>query len=459
MKKILEQSGLIYLMQKIKQYFIKKPAIQGQSGQVLALDNDGNTIWSSLPTMLSYKGTKTLLSEVTSLTDCSVGDVWYVSDNSSEYVCISVNVDTTGVWEQLGPHTQSDWTQSDSGALDYIKNKPNLMPEPINVGTFLRSKDALGNYSWIEGVTQDEFKEKTFYSVSHTLPHSTSGTSRQVVFEVNPQNFTGDTILTFKIYLQGQGTSLSNTSLWSRYFCNMTIIMYYDYQNTDWTIHGILNNYSNTIENQHSSNSFTALVDSTTKKVSFSWLGNCLSDTFTYLILSNVETTGSYTSKDIQENAINYKTQQNTIVNSTSSIIWQKTELFHTDITELQVNYCDAICTTHGILNVSDNMLTNSSYAIANTSPDFIRFDLSSTTNFTLNIGYAYDTNPTNKNIIIINNNSVPITVNISVSSGAILRNFYGSSNTVTIPVNKSFECIITFWRYGAYSWNGGLEA
>ena len=77
-----------------------------------------------LSTVFKFKGTKENLYDVSLLTvtDCSVGDVWHIKANNSEYVCTEVDTEGKKVsWEELGTSvdlssylTSEDITAGDS---------------------------------------------------------------------------------------------------------------------------------------------------------------------------------------------------------------------------------------------------------------------------------------------------------------------------------------------------------
>ena len=55
---------------------------------------------SDITAVFRFKGTKATASELTTTAD--IGDVWYVTDEDSEYVCVDDTAGAAG-WEQLGP--------------------------------------------------------------------------------------------------------------------------------------------------------------------------------------------------------------------------------------------------------------------------------------------------------------------------------------------------------------------
>ena len=58
---------------------------------------------AGITNVFTYKGTKTSLSAIQSITNAKIGDVWLNSSDSSEYVCIKniTSADSTA-WEKLG---------------------------------------------------------------------------------------------------------------------------------------------------------------------------------------------------------------------------------------------------------------------------------------------------------------------------------------------------------------------
>lgn len=61
---------------------------------------------SALGTVFKYKGTKATIAELQTVTDCKGGDVWHITEDGSEWVCVAQTSATTNKtvysWEELG---------------------------------------------------------------------------------------------------------------------------------------------------------------------------------------------------------------------------------------------------------------------------------------------------------------------------------------------------------------------
>lgn len=91
MAKFISLPNLSAFWTKVKAY------IDAAKAAVLAdAKTYADTKVSNLGAVLSFKGTKATLAEVTALTGMKQGDVWHVTANSAEYVY------TGSAWEELG---------------------------------------------------------------------------------------------------------------------------------------------------------------------------------------------------------------------------------------------------------------------------------------------------------------------------------------------------------------------
>lgn len=83
--KFLNYRGLSWFLYKLKQFFIKNPSSRASGKYLRCVDNEGNVEWANFPTLLKYKGIKTTVTDIWSITDAKVGDVWSVGND--EYFC------------------------------------------------------------------------------------------------------------------------------------------------------------------------------------------------------------------------------------------------------------------------------------------------------------------------------------------------------------------------------------
>ena len=226
MKYILEKTGLTYLMQKIKEFFIKKPA-GGTQGQVLMMGSS-EPEWSNLPTMLTYKGQLSTESDLANVQNPSIGDVYFIIDSSKEFVCID-NTTSPVTWEALGiDQVQVDWNQIDQNAKDYIKNKPT---EPGSNGYFVRYNNN-NQYSWTEGLSLQQFNELERYPVHNYLPHNihelTPGADGSIIkiIEIKKDNIDGNTVFAFDLCILSNNYR-DNYGNNYYYYINSTVLVSY----------------------------------------------------------------------------------------------------------------------------------------------------------------------------------------------------------------------------------------
>ena len=70
--------------------------------QVAALESDVAALESKITSVFSFKGTKATEAELPPSNN-TVGDVWYVTENETEYVWIADSDGSNGKWEEFGP--------------------------------------------------------------------------------------------------------------------------------------------------------------------------------------------------------------------------------------------------------------------------------------------------------------------------------------------------------------------
>ncbi len=446
MKYILEKTGLTYLMQKIKEFFIKKPA-GGTQGQVLMMGSS-EPEWSNLPTMLTYKGQLSTESDLANVQNPSIGDVYFIVDSSKEFVCID-NTTSPVTWEALGiDQVQVDWDQIDQNAKDYIKNKPT---EPGSNGYFVRYNNN-NQYSWTEGLSLQQFNELERYPVHNYLSHLVAaGVPKPVkVIELSKDNINGNTVFVFDLIILSNNYQYNSNNYY--YYTSYTVLV--QLIGNQWQVQAVCKGRVNFGSSNILENSLRASYDN--NKLTIAWASGVSAGGFNYYVASDIRTDGTYTADQIRQNNIFY---YNTAEEGNNIDSINRATIFFNNliISNLSSDYIISI----NQCKKTQSTFYNTSIDIQPTSTDNIILKLNN--NYTLTIkGESSIAGSFEKNAFIYNDSGSPQTLTIQPDTNFNLHNLYdnsGSTCTITVPNGKCLQLTITYWKNNEAVWDGKLES
>lgn len=426
MKYILEKTGLTYLMQKIKEFFIKKPA-GGTQGQVLMMGSS-EPEWSNLPTMLTYKGNKPSTADLPLVSTASIGDVWYVEDTSNEHVCVEDASTQSGKrWEVLGSQS-----------------------EPGSNGYFVRYNNN-NQYSWTEGLSLQQFNELERYPVHNYLAHLVvDGVSKPVkVIELSSDNINGNTVFVFDLIILSNNYYYNSNNYY--YYTSYTIFV--QLIGIQWQIQAVCKGRVNFGLSNILDNSLHAYYDS--NKLTITWTSGVPAGGFNYYVASDIRTDGTYTVDQIRQNNVFYYTTAEA-GNNIDSIT--RSEIFFNNLTvsNLSTDYITSI----NQCKKTQSTFYNTSIDIQPTSTDCIILKLNNSYTLTIK-GVSSIAGSFEKNAFIYNDSGSSQTLTIQPDTNFTLHNLYdssGSTCTITVPNGKCLQLTITYWKNNEAVWDGKLE-
>ena len=184
---------------------VNVPELKINGTEIVAFDAEDRAKLDSLQTPMQIKG-RVDSTELLPTDGVVVGSVYLVGltgdENFEEYVCTEISGSpATPVWENLGHvKAQSDWSQSNSSADNYIKNKPTIKAgQGVNSITEGDGTTASGPDSHAEGM---------FTTASGTSSH-TEGNGTKASEQNSHAEGAGTTASGPQSHAEGAGTTAS----------------------------------------------------------------------------------------------------------------------------------------------------------------------------------------------------------------------------------------------------------